>query len=179
MTIEQVAAEFADPTRDRGAMDDLVAAFTGLSGPSPKELGGVLRRHRLTGAVLEILDGIPRTLAEITEVLPRCAITWTVRSGTLTVVLTEVGGHEQGQPQPSGSAEFLGLIEIARGGPVAVSPYSARSNGSDLHGTDLNVIDGNGLYDGPVATAVDRLGQWGSNRTATEDAARISRTARV
>lgn len=48
-----------------------------------------------------------------------------------------------------------------------------------MHGTDLNVIDGNGLYDGPVAAAVDRLGQWGSNRSATEDAARISRTARV
>ncbi|WP_326819218.1 MULTISPECIES: hypothetical protein [unclassified Streptomyces] len=91
----QEIAEFGDPTRGRGAMDDLVAAFTGLSGPSPKELGGVLRRHRLTGAVLETLDGIPRTLAEITEVLPRYAITWTVRSGTLTVVLTEVGGYER------------------------------------------------------------------------------------
>ncbi|MCX5314634.1 AAA family ATPase [Streptomyces sp. NBC_00154] len=53
-------------------------------------------------------------------------------AATLTVVLTEVGGHEQGQPQPSGSAELLGLIEIARGSPAAVSPYSARSNGERL-----------------------------------------------
>ncbi|MGW9136042.1 hypothetical protein [Streptomyces sp. NPDC055681] len=39
--------------------------------------------------------------------------------------------------------------------------------------------DENALHDGPVAAAVDRLGQWGSNRSATEDAASISRTARV
>ncbi|MFE5852212.1 DEAD/DEAH box helicase [Streptomyces sp. NPDC056500] len=65
-----------DPTRDPGAMDDLVAAFTGLSGPTPEELGDVLRRHRLTSAVLEILDGTPKTLAEITEVLPRYAYHW-------------------------------------------------------------------------------------------------------
>ncbi|MCW5250592.1 DEAD/DEAH box helicase [Streptomyces sp. SHP 1-2] len=65
-----------DPTRGAGAMDDLVAAFTGLSGPTPEDLGGVLRRHRLTSAVLEILDGTPRTLAEITEVLPRYAYHW-------------------------------------------------------------------------------------------------------
>ncbi|MGO4425607.1 RNA helicase, partial [Streptomyces sp. MCAF7] len=39
-------------------------------------LGAVLRRHRLTAAVLEILDGTPKTLAEITEVLPRYAYHW-------------------------------------------------------------------------------------------------------
>ncbi|MFF1894193.1 hypothetical protein [Streptomyces sp. NPDC058206] len=50
------------------------------------------------------------------------------------------------------------MIEIARGGPAA---------------------DENGPYDCLVAAAVDRLGQWGSNRSATEDAARSSRTARV
>ncbi|MGO4749059.1 helicase-related protein, partial [Streptomyces sp. 2MCAF27] len=72
----QEVAELGDPTRDPGAMDDLVAAFTGLSGPSPQELGAVLRRHRLTAAVLEILDGTPKTLAEITEVLPRYAYHW-------------------------------------------------------------------------------------------------------
>ncbi|MGW0791217.1 DEAD/DEAH box helicase [Streptomyces sp. NPDC002911] len=74
----QEVAELGDPTRDPDAMDGLVAAFTGLSGPSPEELGGVLRRHRLTAAVLEILDGTPRTLAEITEVLPRYAYHWGV-----------------------------------------------------------------------------------------------------
>ncbi|MFE5753915.1 DEAD/DEAH box helicase [Streptomyces massasporeus] len=72
---EEVAG-LGDPTRNPGAMDDLVAAFTGLSGPSPEELGAVLRRHRLTAAVLEILDGTPKTLAEITEVLPRYAYHW-------------------------------------------------------------------------------------------------------
>ncbi|UUN29684.1 DEAD/DEAH box helicase [Streptomyces sp. FIT100] len=65
-----------DPTRDPGVMDDHIAAFTGLSGSTPEELGDVLRRHRLTSAVLEILDGTPRTLAEITEVLPRYAYHW-------------------------------------------------------------------------------------------------------
>ncbi|WP_411089943.1 hypothetical protein [Streptomyces sp. 061-3] len=34
--------------------------------------------------------------------------------------------------------------------------------------------DENGPYDGLVAAAVDRLGQRGSNRSATEDAARAS-----
>ncbi|MEU7382111.1 DEAD/DEAH box helicase [Streptomyces sp. NPDC042207] len=72
----QEVADLGDPTRDPGAMDDLVAAFTGLSGPTPEELGAVLRRHRLTAAVLEILDGAPKTLAEITEVLPRYAYHW-------------------------------------------------------------------------------------------------------
>ncbi|MFI2369027.1 DEAD/DEAH box helicase [Streptomyces sp. NPDC018833] len=72
----QEVAELGDPTRDLGAMDALVAAFTSLSGPTPEELGGVLRSHRLTAAVLEILDGAPKTLAEITEVLPRYAYHW-------------------------------------------------------------------------------------------------------
>ncbi|MFJ2557753.1 MULTISPECIES: DEAD/DEAH box helicase [unclassified Streptomyces] len=71
-------AELGDPTRDPGAMDNLVAAFSGRSGASAEELGAVLRRHRLTAAVLEILDGTPRTLAEITEVLPRYAYHWGV-----------------------------------------------------------------------------------------------------
>ncbi|MCX4412118.1 DEAD/DEAH box helicase [[Kitasatospora] papulosa] len=72
----QEVVALGDPTRDESAMDDLVAAFTGLSRPSPEKLGGVLRRHRLTGAVLEILDGTPKTLAEVTEVLPRYAYHW-------------------------------------------------------------------------------------------------------
>ncbi|GAA1900378.1 DEAD/DEAH box helicase [Streptomyces sodiiphilus] len=72
---EEVVA-LGDPTRDPGAMDDLVTAFSGLSRPGPEELGAALRRHRLTAAVLEILDGAPRTLSEITEVLPRYAYHW-------------------------------------------------------------------------------------------------------
>lgn len=65
-----------DPTRDPGAMDALVTAFTGRSGPTPEELGDTLRTHRLTSAVLEILDGTPKTLTEITEILPRYAYHW-------------------------------------------------------------------------------------------------------
>ncbi|MFF3275202.1 DEAD/DEAH box helicase [Streptomyces chrestomyceticus] len=72
----QEVVALGDPTRDPGAMDALVTAFTGLSGPSPEDLGTVLRRHRLTAAVLEILDGTPKTLAEIIEVLPRYAYHW-------------------------------------------------------------------------------------------------------
>ncbi|MFI9106658.1 DEAD/DEAH box helicase [Streptomyces fildesensis] len=67
-----------DPTRDPEAADRLVAAFTGLSGLTPEELGGKLRQHRLTAAVLEILDGSPRTMAEILETLPRYAYHWGV-----------------------------------------------------------------------------------------------------
>ncbi|GAA2641668.1 DEAD/DEAH box helicase [Streptomyces vastus] len=69
-------AELGDPTRDSGAMERLVAAFTGQSGLSAGELGAKLRRHRLTAAVLEILDGRPRTLPEVMEVLPRYAYHW-------------------------------------------------------------------------------------------------------
>ncbi|GAA1202297.1 DEAD/DEAH box helicase [Streptomyces rhizosphaericus] len=69
-------AALGDPTRDPEALDQLAAAFTGKSGLSPEQLGRQLRRHRLTAAVLEILDGRPRTLAEIMEVLPRYAYHW-------------------------------------------------------------------------------------------------------
>ncbi|MFE9922689.1 DEAD/DEAH box helicase [Streptomyces sp. NPDC005774] len=65
-----------DPTRDREALDQLAAAFTGKSGLGPEQLGRELRRHRLTAAVLEILDGRPRTMAEVMEVLPRYAYHW-------------------------------------------------------------------------------------------------------
>ncbi|MFF7242334.1 DEAD/DEAH box helicase [Embleya sp. NPDC008237] len=65
-----------DPTLDETAVDGLAAAFTGRSGLSPAELGRQLRRHRLTAAVLEILDGRPRTTAEILDVLPRHAYHW-------------------------------------------------------------------------------------------------------
>lgn len=69
-------AALGDPTRDPEALDQLAAAFTGKSGLSPEQLGRQLRRHRLTAAVLEILDGSPRTMAEVLEVLPRYAYHW-------------------------------------------------------------------------------------------------------
>ncbi|MFJ7967544.1 DEAD/DEAH box helicase [Streptomyces sp. NPDC096324] len=71
-------AQLGDPTRDREALDQLMAAFTGRSGLDPGQLGRQLRRHRLTAAVLEILDGRPRTTAEIMDVLPRYAYHWGV-----------------------------------------------------------------------------------------------------
>ncbi|WP_431980939.1 DEAD/DEAH box helicase [Streptomyces qinglanensis] len=95
-------AGLGDPTRDPGAMDDLVTAFTGLSGPSPEDLGAALRRHRLTAAVLEILDGTPRTISEITEVLPRYAYHW--------------GMAVQQQPRVAaqGLARYIALLSYAR-----------------------------------------------------------------
>lgn len=69
-------AGIGDPTRDPAALDHLAALFTGKSGLRPEQLGRQLRRHRLTAAVLEILDGTPRTMAEVMEVLPRYAYHW-------------------------------------------------------------------------------------------------------
>ncbi|UGY90764.1 DEAD/DEAH box helicase [Streptomyces gobiensis] len=65
-----------DPLRDPGAVDRLAAAFTGESGLLAEQLGDRLRQHRMTGAVLEILGGRPRTMAEILSVLPRYAYHW-------------------------------------------------------------------------------------------------------
>ncbi|MER5211570.1 DEAD/DEAH box helicase [Streptomyces sp. NPDC002838] len=69
-------ASLGDPTRDQRALDELIARFTGQTGLSSAELGARLRRHRLTAIVLEILDGSPRTIAEIMEFLPRLAPHW-------------------------------------------------------------------------------------------------------
>lgn len=65
-----------DPTSSAAAFDQLAAAFTGKSGLDAVQIGRQLRRHRLTAAVLEILDGRPRTMAEIMDVLPRYAYHW-------------------------------------------------------------------------------------------------------
>lgn len=69
-------AGLPDPSRDPGALEELMARFTGERGLTPEELGGRLRSHRLTAAVLEILDGSPRSLAEVMEALPRYAYHW-------------------------------------------------------------------------------------------------------
>ncbi|MFC9428081.1 DEAD/DEAH box helicase [Streptomyces sp. NPDC056987] len=74
----QEVVDLGDPTRDPGALDRLAAAFTGKSGLDAAQLGRHLRRHRLTAAVLEILDGRPRTMAEIMDILPRYAYHWGV-----------------------------------------------------------------------------------------------------
>ncbi|MFK0015470.1 DEAD/DEAH box helicase [Streptomyces sp. NPDC091027] len=91
-----------DPTRDPHAMDQLVSAFTGEAGLSPAELGARLRRHRLTAAVLEILDGSPRTLAEVMEILPRYAYHW--------------GMAAQRQPAVAAQAlaRYVALLSVAR-----------------------------------------------------------------
>lgn len=71
-------ADIGDPATDPSALDRLAVAFTGKSGLDAAQLGGQLRRHRLTAAVLEILDGRPRTMPEIMDVLPRYAYHWGV-----------------------------------------------------------------------------------------------------
>lgn len=68
-----------DPLRECDAMDRLVDAFTRSPGeyrdrpPAPVELGTVLRTHRLTAAVLETLDGRPKTRTGSMDALPRHA----------------------------------------------------------------------------------------------------------
>ncbi|RLL69317.1 DEAD/DEAH box helicase [Streptomyces sp. Z26] len=69
-------ADLDDPSSGPQALDQLAAAFTGRTGLDAAQLGRQLRRHRLTAAVLEILDGRPRTMAEVMEVLPRYAYHW-------------------------------------------------------------------------------------------------------
>lgn len=67
----QELASIPDPHGDDGAMAQIMEAVTGRDGLTPQELGETLRRHILTSAVLEVLDGKPHTLAEILELLPR------------------------------------------------------------------------------------------------------------
>ncbi|MFC7648606.1 hypothetical protein ACFQX6_55290 [Streptosporangium lutulentum] len=57
----QELALLPDPLRDPGAMDLIAAAVTGKNGLSPQELGGVLKQHILTQAVLDLLSGGPAT----------------------------------------------------------------------------------------------------------------------
>jgi hypothetical protein len=98
-----------DPLRDPDAMDRLVDAFTRRPGehrrcpPTPVELGTILRTHRLTAAVLEILDGRPKTRSEILDALPRYAYHW--------------GMAVQQQPEEAAQAlsRFIALLSIAQG----------------------------------------------------------------
>ncbi|MDI3389111.1 DEAD/DEAH box helicase [Streptomyces sp. B-S-A8] len=106
----QAIAALGDPTRDAQALERLIAEFTGRSDLSPAELGGLLRRHRLTSAVLEILDGRPRTLAEVMEVLPRYAYHW--------------GVAVQQRPDIAAQAlaRYVGLLSMARDPDVPSRP---------------------------------------------------------
>lgn len=98
-----------DPLRDPDAMDRLVDAFTRRPDehrdrpPTPVELGGILRTHRLTAAVLEILDGRPKTRTEIMDALPRYAYHW--------------GVAVQQQPEEAAQAlsRFIALLSVAQG----------------------------------------------------------------
>ncbi|MFE3797530.1 DEAD/DEAH box helicase [Nocardia tengchongensis] len=71
-----------DPLRVPTAMEDIAGAVTGYTDLNRAELGQYLRKHILTHAVLEILNGNqdrgrPRTMGEILESLPkRGAYTW-------------------------------------------------------------------------------------------------------
>ncbi len=64
-------ASLPDPRLDPEAMARVEQAVTGQSGLSPQDLGNVLRRHILTHALVEVLDGKPGTFPEILEDLPR------------------------------------------------------------------------------------------------------------
>ncbi|MFI9173069.1 DEAD/DEAH box helicase [Streptomyces lincolnensis] len=98
-----------DPLRDPDAMDRLVDAFTRRPDehrdrpPTPVELGEILRTHRLTAAVLEILDGRPKTRTEIMDALPRYAYHW--------------GVAVQQQPEQAAQAlsRFIALLSVAQG----------------------------------------------------------------
>ncbi|MEV4380809.1 DEAD/DEAH box helicase [Streptosporangium sp. NPDC049644] len=67
----QELAALPDPLRNPAAMELISQAVTGKSGLSSQELGGVLRQHILTQAVLDLLSGGPATPAEMLELLPR------------------------------------------------------------------------------------------------------------
>ncbi|MFC5751074.1 DEAD/DEAH box helicase [Actinomadura rugatobispora] len=70
-------AALPDPHDDPGAMDRIMEAVTGTRALTPPELGEKLRAHILTRALLEVLDGEPKTLEEILEVLPlKGAYSW-------------------------------------------------------------------------------------------------------
>ncbi|GAA0963007.1 DEAD/DEAH box helicase [Actinocorallia libanotica] len=60
-----------DPLKDPAALDALAEKITGRSGLTPSGLGGLLKRHILTQAVLELLSGGPKTPDELLELLPR------------------------------------------------------------------------------------------------------------
>src|SRR5262249_10298989 len=64
-------AAIPDPASDESAMAAIARAVLGSPDLDPAVLGRVLRRHILTAAVLDVLDGRPRTADEILELLPR------------------------------------------------------------------------------------------------------------
>ena len=64
-------ARLPDPGRDHASMAEIAAAVVGDRGHTPAELGGVLRRHVLTQALLEALGDGPANFAEVLERLPR------------------------------------------------------------------------------------------------------------
>ncbi|POM26101.1 putative ATP-dependent helicase Lhr [Actinomadura rubteroloni] len=71
----QELAAFPEPHEDPSAMDRIAEAVTGRTGLSEAELGGVLKQHVLTRAVLaamfEDLDGNPELPERILEFLPQ------------------------------------------------------------------------------------------------------------
>ncbi|WP_329414613.1 DEAD/DEAH box helicase [Nocardia vinacea] len=97
-----------DPLQHPTAMDDIAGAVTGKTTLGPAELGRYLRRHILTHAVLEILNGQPsqghpRTMGEILELLPkRGAYTW--------------GATIRDNPRRAAAAlaRFIALLSMAR-----------------------------------------------------------------
>ncbi|HTJ70694.1 MAG TPA: DEAD/DEAH box helicase [Actinospica sp.] len=67
----EVLGNIRDIARDPKAFDELAFQVTGERGLSPQELGGILKQHMLTRAVMKALDGGVRTLPEVLEVMWR------------------------------------------------------------------------------------------------------------
>jgi replicative superfamily II helicase len=64
-------AAIGDPATEPDALKDIALVVLGSADVDPAVLGRGLRKHKLTQAVLAVLDGRPRTPDEILEILPR------------------------------------------------------------------------------------------------------------
>ncbi|MEH0972814.1 DEAD/DEAH box helicase [Micromonospora sp. CPCC 205546] len=96
-----VAVDGRDPQRMMAEVAELVLGEACLFDPA--RLGGLLRRHPLTKAVLDSLGSAPRTLDEIIEVLPRKNATgW----GSAMKTRPEITARAL--------ARFVGLLSVAR-----------------------------------------------------------------
>ncbi len=96
-------AGIPDPSRDETALRRTALAVLGVDTVDPAVLGGLLRQHILTHAVLGLLGDEPRLAAEILELLPRKgAYRW--------------GLALRREPDVAalGLARFVGLLSTAR-----------------------------------------------------------------
>ncbi len=96
-------AAIADPAVDPAAMNAIARAVLGSPDLDPVRLGGKLKRHILTSAVLDVLGDRPKVAAEILELLPRKgAYSW--------------GAALRTRPEQAAAAlsRFVALLAMAR-----------------------------------------------------------------